>query len=133
MTDVHNHDIDPGCPERQMSDGSLRGECMTDFNPPAEAVEAAARAMKPWLWEGVYRPFRAHGDTSTYEGLVERDQDEARSEARKALTAAGPIIAAQALREAAETLRAEDRTHDRWYAYWLRDRAARIESATGGA
>jgi hypothetical protein len=84
---------------------------MTTYTPPAEAVEAACRAVHPTRWE--YRTI-AHPC----------------EECATAVTAAGPIIAAEALREAAETLRAEDRTHD-GYADWLKRRGARLSRGEG--
>lgn len=42
---VHNHDIDPACPETRLPDGSLRGACATDAAPPTvkPSVEDVAR------------------------------------------------------------------------------------------
>jgi len=85
---------------------------MTTYTPPAEAVEAAARAA------GMYG--RVAQDGLTPEQQFEQDwQDEeyreqARAEARAALTAAGPIIAAEALREAAQWLAATNYPTD-WH------------------
>lgn len=97
---------------------------MTTYTPTPEAVEAAARAA------GMYG--RVAQDGLTPEQRFERDwqdeeyRDRALGRARAALAAAGPLIAAEALREAAETLRAEDMGHDRWYADGLEHRADRI-------
>lgn len=76
---------------------------MTDYTPPAEAVEA---------FKAAWHEADAEGDAG--------------NRVLRGLTAAGPLIAAQALREAAETLRAEDMGHDRWYADGLEHRADRI-------
>jgi hypothetical protein len=61
---------------------------MSDYTPTPEAVEAAARA----LWAS------CNPNGPAWRATSEEYREQARSEARKALTAAGPLIAAEALR-----------------------------------
>ena len=82
---------------------------MTTYTPPAEAVEAALRTREFVAGAAFGIPADAMEQAVT-----------------AALTAAGPIIAVQALRWAADALDRDDMAADRWYAEWLRDRAARL-------
>jgi hypothetical protein len=82
---------------------------------PEEAVEAAARVLCEQLWENAHESQRAY----------------ARNEAREALEAAAPFIAAKALEDAAADA---PRRHDevisaeecRDWAEWLRVYAAAV-------
>lgn len=84
--------------------------------PTPEAIEAAAIALfddNP-VWHLV------HDRPALWSEVVESAKDRYRQQARVALTAAAPFIAAQALRDAA----------DEWFGgprKWLNDRAATIE------
>lgn len=64
------------------------------MNIPAEAVEAAARAMNPAVWGPQVWTFQAHGETPTE--ARNRVQREALQQARAALEAAAPHMMAAA-------------------------------------
>lgn len=97
---------------------------MTDIDLPPEAVEAGARAAFEFAESQFTRP-------KTWDELHPRVREAWLGSARITLTAAGPIIAAQALREAAVDVIQDDQGTDEWYAGWLRDRAARIARGEG--
>ena len=64
---------------------------------PAEAVEAAARAMNPRAWGPQVWTFQAHGEAPTE--ARNRVQQEALQQARAALEAAAPHMLAAAWEE----------------------------------
>lgn len=106
---------------------------MTAYTPPAEAVEAAARAA------GMYG--RVAQDGLTPEQQFEQDwrdeeyREQARAEARAALTAVGPIIAAE-VRGQREAFLPSDTLDPAWIAGWhaaVDHVAAHIESGSGRA
>lgn len=84
------HSPDPVIPSVELSTG-----CVV---VPDEAVEAAARAD---------HAFGRLGDDPDWDGLTDADRDSYRRAARSYLTAAASLIAAQALRQAAEALAAQ--------------------------
>lgn len=67
------------------------------MNIPAEAVEAAAKAIYPRAWDESALPFVAHGE-SVADGRA-RVQRLAMESARAALEAAAPHIIAEHFRE----------------------------------
>lgn len=111
---VHNHDIDPACPETRLPDGSPRGECTTNASPPTvkptlEQVVDVLAAQPPgrgeWTSSRIMQTARAV--LALFPGRTEAE------------------VKAEALREAAPGCNCEDD-----YA-WLNDRAARIEKGEG--
>lgn len=100
---------------------------MTAYEPPIEAVDVLARHMAHVTldWTDVESGEHEHSpECANWRAYI--------ADARRALTAAGPIIAAQALRGAADALDRDDMTADRWYAAWLRDHAASIARGETG-
>ena len=79
---------------------------------PQEAVEAAARVMKPRQFEPNYTPLGMWSDLEQMHEIAELDRDMTRDRVRDILTAALPAIEKQIRAEVAAEIRVEMRRHD---------------------
>ena len=79
---------------------------------PQEAVEAAARVMKPRQFEPNYTPLGMWSDLEQMHEIAELDRDMTRDRVRDILTAAYPSIEKQTRAEVAAEIRVEMRRHD---------------------
>lgn len=92
---------------------------------PAEAVEAAAKAA--YIRHSNEPGFDAEAAWNDMAGTDDWEREQWESNARAALEAAAPHMAAQALGNAAEAIDADPYDDlDPFYAGWLRDRARKI-------
>ena len=82
------------------------------MNIPEEAVEAAARVMKPRQFEPDYTPLGMWSDLEQMHEIAELDRDMTRDRVRDILTAAYPSIEKQIRAEVAAEIRVEMRRHD---------------------
>ncbi len=82
------------------------------MNIPQEAVEAAARVMKPRQFEPNYTPLGMWSDLEQMHEIAELDRDMTRDRVRDILTAALPAIEKQIRAEVAAEIRVEMRRHD---------------------
>lgn len=98
------------------------------MNIPDEAIEAAANAISECSG------MRFDGFWSRIEDLEPEDREYALTEARAAIEAAAPHIAAQALRDASEAYPLETAYGGAEHAVlWLKERAEQFEAVPTGA
>lgn len=77
------------------------------MNIPQEAIEAAARVMKPRQFEPNYTPLGIWSELEQMHEIAELDRDMTRDRVRDILTAALPVIEKELRAEVAAEIRVE--------------------------
>ena len=82
------------------------------MNIPQEAIEAAARVMKPRQFEPNYTPLGMWSDLKQMHEIAELDRDMTRERVRDIIAAALPAIEKEIRTQIAAEIRVEMRRHD---------------------